>query len=155
MKKQIDQKNLILFFPWDTQLISVFSKIRKNQLISSEDTSLIHRYSSMVKHILLDMKFEYLWDSNDEKIVLTDYLTDSDWKLFQNTFKISLKMNSVPNEGNVRGWIIDLKNLHFYQINEYSLNFFKEKIKIIKSFDDLEKFLEDFKFRFAAKKFGI
>jgi hypothetical protein len=40
-------------------------------------------------------------------------------------------------------------------MNAAALEFFKGKLKAMKNFDELEKFIEDFKFRFAAKKFGI
>ena len=165
----METKNLVIFFPWKAEDVKRFRLLRTkdaNKSIKEHTLSAISNSCVMTNAILLSMNFE---DHLDNGLFVSDYLDDSDWEAIENkniilgeteprnpnwkTAEI-LQMHCMRTDA-CRGWVIDLKKLVFYRLNEHTLEFCKGKMKTMKSFDDLEKFKEDFNFRFASKKFGL
>ena len=88
------------------------------------------------------LRFEYV----DDRIVLADCFKDT---------TAAIRFARIANESFTRGWIFDLKELFYIRVFEEE---FVEMAKILKSFtdfDELENFTENFKHRFASKKFGL
>jgi hypothetical protein len=57
---------------------------------------------------------------------------------------------------NLHGWLIDMKKLKYHRIKDKLYHkLISLDINSISSYDEIEKLCEDFKHRFASKKFGI
>jgi hypothetical protein len=168
---KLEKKNLVIFFPWSKEDLELFRMFKSADGHKQKDKeAALHKIAinvSMVDELLKNMKFEDHLDSSS--YMLGSYIDEDDWKILKNRNTVlgesdprnpnwmmatMMKMHCHVNS-NCRGWIIDLKNLIFYRMNDAALEFFKGNLKAMKSFEELEKFIEDFKFRFAAKKFGI
>lgn len=165
----METKNLVIFFPWGKQDIARFRQLREKTVNKSIKDSILTTISNscvMTNAVLSTMNFE---DHLEIGTFVSDYLDDEDWRVLENrntilgeteprnpNWKTStmLQMHCMRTDA-CRGWVLDLKKLVFYRLSEYSLEFCKGKMKTMKSFDDLEKFKEDFNFRFASKKFGL
>jgi hypothetical protein len=148
-------KNLIIFFPFSKEDVKAFSDLQKSKMSQSREAAILNSIQ-MTEHVLIDMKFEEATDK-----LVASYLTSEMWESLEksplnNSWKVSesLKMECSMYR-NCRGWLIDTKELCFHRLNRHSLSIFKGKVNVIKTFDDIEKFIEDNKHRFVSKKFGI
>jgi hypothetical protein len=165
----MDTKDLVIFFPWEKQDIAKFREVRetsqnkhaREKLLLSIANSVI-----MTNVMLSTMNFD---DNLEVNTFVSDYLSEEDWNSIKNSHTVLgeteprnpnwqtakiFEMHCMRSDS-CRGWLIDLKKLIFYRLNEYTLEFCKGKMKTMKTFDELEKFKEDFNFRFASKKFGL
>ena len=95
----------------------------------------------------------------DEKVLLVICeATDEPDKRISNLAETILASMNFEKEPSAPGpyvaFIVDLKKLIFTPVNmSFSKNF--NQFKTVKNFDELERFVEDFKFKFSAKKFGL
>ena len=158
-------RDLIIFFPWSKEQLMSFRRIQTHTQVHNETTKLVS-YVMMTDMILKNMKFENMEDSDD---LLGNYLTDEIWQILENrntvlgeesprnpNWKVAEMLKMLCNvDSKCRGWVIDVKQLKFCRLNDNTLELLKGRLKVMKSFDDLEKFVEDYKHRFASKKFGI
>ncbi len=153
-------KHLIIFFPFSKEDVKAFSDLQKSKVSQLREAAILNSIQ-MTEHVLIDMKFEETTDK-----LVASYLTSEMWESLEiqnkeksplnNSWKVSesLKMECSMYR-NCRGWLIDTKELCFHKLNRHSLSIFKGKVNVIKTFDDIEKFIEDNKHRFVSKKFGI
>lgn len=165
----MDTKNLVIFFPWGKQDIVKFREARSTSYNKSQREKLLESITNsiiMTNVMLSTMNFE---DHLENGLFVSDYLDDEDWRRIENSHTVlgeteprnpnwkvaQILQMHCEKPDRCRAWMIDLKKLVFYRLNEYTLEFCKGKMKTMKSFDDLEKFKEDFNFRFASKKFGL
>ena len=165
----MDTKNLVLFFPWEKQDIAKFREVRKTSHNKHAREKLLISISNsviMINVMLSTMNFD---DNLEVNTFVSDYLSEDDWEAMKNSYILLgeteprnlnwqaakiFEMHCMRTDA-CRGWLLDLKKLIYYRLNEYTLEFCKGKMKTMKTFDELEKFKEDFNFRFASKKFGL
>jgi len=165
-------RDLIIFFPWSKEQLAVFRQsvvkggAKKGETLHNDSIAKIATYVMMTDMILKNMNFEDMEEGDD---LLASYFSDEIWQILENrntvlgeetprnpNWKIAENLKMLcPVNSRCRGWIIDVKKLKFCRLNDHSLELFKGNLKVMKSFDELEKFIEDYKHRFASKKFGI